>query len=120
MAYSVVPLRTDNVDRLLQLHFDNCLFLTNTNFRHKEKHHLMWQPPTIDSMEDLNRLHYHHSLLERLSSSSRSFRNTCLDLHHVKVRERTYLSFTGRKKTKEKTLEFSLVMKKLRTYFMNN
>ncbi|TNN13054.1 Craniofacial development protein, partial [Schistosoma japonicum] len=44
-CYGVAAQRTDNGDRLLQLCSDNRLFLANTNFRHKEKHLLTWQPP---------------------------------------------------------------------------
>lgn len=41
-SYVVVAQRTDYGDRLLQLCTDNRLILSNSSFKHKEKHHPMW------------------------------------------------------------------------------
>lgn len=44
-SYAVVAQRTDNGDRLLQLCSDNHVFLENANFKHTDRHRLMWRPP---------------------------------------------------------------------------
>ncbi|CAH8429248.1 unnamed protein product [Schistosoma intercalatum] len=116
--FSILVQRTDNGDRLLQLCSDNRLFLANTNFKHKERHCLTWQPPTpkqrwtqID----------HTAISHRWRGSvedCRSFWSTWLDSDHALLRARICLRLTGRRKaTVKRPIRTELSSEKTKSRF---
>lgn len=94
----VVAQRIDNGYRLLQLSSDNCLFLANTNFKHKAKYDLIWRPPQLThKWTQIDHIAVSHRWRSSIEDCS-SFGSTCLDSDNALVRSLICLYPTGRRK----------------------